>query len=74
MSDAPKTLERPSEKDLQEVADFVRSLALELEQLSESAGMAATAACLRAAAAEARRAKHHDRLVKLGLKPDPQLA
>jgi hypothetical protein len=42
--------------------------------LSETAGMAATAACLRAAAAEARRAKHQDRLVKLGLKPDPQLA
>jgi hypothetical protein len=55
--------------NLTEVADFIRNLALELEQLSEDNGMEGVAACLRAAAQEARRAKDHERMVKLGLKP-----
>lgn len=54
------------------VADFIRNLVLELEQLSEDHDLEGVAACLRAAASEARRAKHRDRLTKLGLKPSRQ--
>jgi outer membrane murein-binding lipoprotein Lpp len=55
--------------DRLEVADFIRNLVLELEQLSEDHDLEGVAACLRAAASEARRAKERDRLVKSGLRP-----
>ncbi len=55
--------------DRLEVADFIRNLVLELEQLSEDHDLEGVAACLRAAASEARRVKQRDRLIKLGLKP-----
>ena len=48
--------------DRLEVADFIRNLVLEHD-------LEGVAACLRAAASEARRAKERARLVKLGLKP-----
>ncbi|MCA3697143.1 hypothetical protein [Aquidulcibacter sp.] len=64
----PVTPESPA--DRLAVADFIRNLVLELEQLSEDHDLEGVAACLRAAASEARRAKERDRLVKLGLKPN----
>jgi outer membrane murein-binding lipoprotein Lpp len=62
-----------SQPELAEVADFIRKLASELEHLSEDAGLETVAACLRAASAEARRAKDSYRLAKLGLKPTRRL-
>ncbi|WP_313585804.1 hypothetical protein [Aquidulcibacter sp.] len=64
----PVTPETPV--DRLAVADFIRNLVMELEQLSEDHNLEGVAACLRAAASEARRAKEQDRLVKLGLKPN----
>ena len=55
--------------DRLEVADFIRNLVLELEQLSEDHDLEGVVACLRTAGAEACRAKERARLVKLGLKP-----
>ncbi|OYU77178.1 MAG: hypothetical protein CFE32_06855 [Alphaproteobacteria bacterium PA3] len=67
VASTPVTPETPVDRIA--VADFIRNLVLELEQLSEDHDLEGVAACLRAAAFEARRAKEHDRLVKLGLKP-----
>jgi hypothetical protein len=67
VASTPVTPEIPA--DRLEVADFIRNLVLELEQLSEDHDLEGVAACLRAAASEARRAKERARLVKLGLKP-----
>ena len=69
MSAAPTPVTPQFPADRMAVADFIRNLAQELEQLSEDHDLEGVAACLRAAACEARRAKDHDRLVKLGLKP-----
>lgn len=67
---APPDLETTiASADRMAVADFIRNLAQELEQLSEDHALEGVAACLRAAATEARRAKDRDRLAKLGLKP-----
>lgn len=66
----PVTSEIPA--DRLAVADFIRNLVLELEQLSEDHDLEGVAACLRAAASEARRAKHRQRRVKLGLQPSRQ--
>ncbi|MCA3693884.1 hypothetical protein [Aquidulcibacter sp.] len=70
MSTAQNPVSTASPTDRIAVADFIRNLAQELEQLSEDHDLEAVAACLRAAASEARRAKERDRLAKLGLKPN----
>jgi hypothetical protein len=57
----------------QDIADYIRGLATDLERLSQQAGLSSVAACLRAAAAEAKRAKNDARLLKLGVTPDRRL-
>jgi hypothetical protein len=57
----------------QDIADYIRGLATDLERLSQQAGLNSVAACLRAAASEARRAKDDARLLKLGVTPDRRL-
>jgi hypothetical protein len=57
----------------QDIADYIRGLATDLERLSQEAGLNGVAACLRAAATEARRAKNDARLLKLGVTPDRRL-
>jgi hypothetical protein len=57
----------------QDIADYIRGLATDLERLSQQAGLNGVAACLRAAATEARRAKNDARLLKLGVTPDRRL-
>lgn len=57
----------------QDIADYIRGLAIDLERLSQQAGLNGVAACLRAAATEARRAKNDARLLKLGVTPDRRL-
>jgi hypothetical protein len=52
-----------------QIADYVRGIATDLERLSDEAGLASVAACLRATITEARRVKSEDNMIKLGLKP-----
>jgi orotidine-5'-phosphate decarboxylase len=57
----------------QDITDYIRGMATDLERLSQQAGLSGVAACLRAAVAEARRAKNNERLLKLGVTPDRRL-
>lgn len=59
--------------DNQDIADYIRGMATDLERLSQQAGMIGVAACLRAAVSEARRVKNEERLLKLGVTPDRRL-
>jgi hypothetical protein len=63
----------PTQPANQDIADYIRGLATDLERLSQEAGLNGVAACLRAAATEARRAKNDARLLKLGVTPDRRL-
>lgn len=65
---------QPNTSDATEIADYVRGLAIDLERLSQEAGLDGVAACLRATVTEARRAKSDSYMIKLGLKPDRQSA
>lgn len=65
--------ERSASMENQDIADYIRGLAIDLERLSQQAGLNGVAACLRAAATEARRAKNDARLLKLGVTPDRRL-
>ncbi len=69
MPATPNSVPPNAPTDRLAVADFIRNLVQELEQLSEDHDLEGVAACLRAAAFEARRVKEHERLAKLGLKP-----
>jgi hypothetical protein len=60
----------PNTSEATEIADYVRGLAIDLERLSQEAGLDGVAACLRATVTEARRAKSDGYMIKLGLKPD----
>jgi hypothetical protein len=57
----------------QDIADYIRGMAIDLERLSQQAGFNGVAACLRAVVLEARRVKNDERLLKLGVTPDRRL-
>jgi hypothetical protein len=57
----------------QDIADYIRGMAIDLERLSQQAGFKGVAACLRAVVLEARRVKNDERLLKLGVTPDRRL-
>jgi hypothetical protein len=65
-----KAVPLPNTAESIEIADYVRGMAIDLERLSQEAGLEAVAACLRATVTEARRAKSDEHMIKLGLKPD----
>jgi hypothetical protein len=56
-----------------DIIDYVRGIAVDLERISQEAGLEGVSACLRAVVHEARRAKNDDRLLKLGVTPDRRL-
>jgi hypothetical protein len=57
----------------QDIADYIRGIAIDLERLSQQGGMDGVAACLRAVVSEAKRYKNEERLLKLGVIPDRRL-
>jgi hypothetical protein len=56
-----------------DIADYIRGIATDLERMSQQAGLEGVAACLRATVSEARRVKNDERLLKLGVTPDRRL-
>jgi hypothetical protein len=59
--------------DNQDIVEYIRGMATDLERLSQQAGLTGIAACLRATVCEARRVKNDERLLKLGVTPDRRL-
>jgi hypothetical protein len=57
----------------QDIVDYIRGMATDLERMSQQAGLNGVAACLRATVCEARRVKNDQRLLKLGVTPDRRL-
>jgi hypothetical protein len=57
----------------QDIVEYIRGMAADLERLSQQAGLTGVAACLRATVCEARRVKNDERLLKLGGTPDIRL-
>jgi hypothetical protein len=57
----------------QDIADYIRGMAVDLERLSQQAEFNGVAARLRAVVLEARRVRNDERLLKLGVTPDRRL-